>query len=218
MIMRSSLMAGALFCFCVLPAQVSAKSFGVEGQTFPIAEEHLIDMIERKLREAEKNGEIADLQDRMTQSAKRSVERPVPVEGISPALVYQTFEYDPTVTAAQDYLDLDGNVVVKAGKTVNPFDMVSLNYDLLFIDGDRKAEVEWALKAHAEKAGAVRIILLKGAPLEIMREHKVRVYFDQKAALSRQFQLAKTPSRITQKDRILLIEEIPVGLSDGEDN
>lgn len=194
----------------LLCSVAQAKSFGVQGETFEIAEEHLIDMIERKLLIAKEDGRLDALQDEMRQMTIARSERPVPVEGIQPALEYRSFVYDPTVVAQQDYHDLDGNVVVAKGTSANPFDMVSMPYDLLFIDGEREVEVEWALALHHETEGAVRIILLDGAPLELMREHKVRVYFDQRSALSNQFNLSKTPSRITQQGRTLLIEEIPV--------
>lgn len=187
-----------------------AKSFGVQGETFEITEEHLIHMIERKLLIAKEDGRLDALQEEMRQKTIERSERPIPVEGIQPATQYRSFLYDPTVVADQDYHDLDGNVVVAKGTTANPFDMVSLPYDLLFIDGNRDVEVEWALALHHEKQGAVRIILLDGAPLDLMRTHKVRVYFDQRSALSNQFNLSKTPSRITQDGRKLLIEEIPV--------
>ena len=56
-----------------------------------------------------------------------------------------------------------------------------------------------------------RQILINGAPLELMRKHKVRLYFDQNAMMSRTFDLLKTPSRISQDGRMLKIEEIPMG-------
>ena len=194
---------------------VSAKDFGVAGETFEITEEHLIEMFQRKLLDAEADGRIAALEEDMKAKTRARVERPRPVDGMSPAFEYHSYTYDPTVSADQDYYDLDGNVVVARGTTVNPFDMVSLGPDLLFINGDRSAEVDWAFEQTAERGGATRIILVDGAPLEIMRARKVRVYFDQNGALSRRLDIVKTPSRVTQKDRLLLIEEIPVGLAEG---
>ena len=167
-------------------------------------------MFDRKLREAEASGAIKEMQERMVADARRSVERPVPVTGIVPATVFAAYDYDPTVTAAQDYYDNDGNVVVKAGTQANPFDLISMSHDLIFIDGDRQVELDWALQEYSRRKGAVKIILFKGAPLEIMREKKVRVYFDQKGALSRQLELARSPTRVSQKGRYLLIEEIPL--------
>lgn len=199
-----------LFFAVFVATNASAKSFGVQGETFEIAEEHLIEMIERKLLIAKEDGRLEALQDEMRETTIARSERPVPVKGIQPALEYRSFVYDPTVVAQQDYHDLDGNVVVAKGTSANPFDMVAMPYDLLFIDGNREAEVKWAMSLHDEKRGAVRIILLDGAPLELMRTHKVRVYFDQRSALANQFNLSKTPSRIMQQGRTLLIEEIPV--------
>lgn len=206
----SPLVATALIAAFALCEPARAKDFGVAGQTFEISEEHLIGMIERKLRESEADGRLAALQEEMKATVRKRAERPRPVEGMSPATEYHSYTYDPTVTAEQDYFDLDGNVVVAKGTTVNPFDMVSLPGDLLFIDGDRPREVDWAFERLAEGGHGARIILVNGAPLEIMRERGERVYFDQNGALSRQLDIIKTPSRVTQSDRVLLIEEIPV--------
>ena len=192
-----------------------AKDFGTAGQTFHISEEHLIDMIQRKIQDAQDDGRIAALQEEMRRKTRERVQRPSPVDGMSAAVEYHSYTYDPTVSAAQDYRDLDGKIVVAKGMTVNPFDLVSLSSDLLFINGDREAEVEWAFSETARRNGGTRIILVDGVPLKIMRERKVRVYFDQNGALSRQLDIIKTPSRVTQKDRLLFIEEIPVDLSEG---
>ena len=187
-----------------------AKDFGVQGTVFPIAEENFLDMIRRKLEAARDDGRLDALQETMRTTTVDRVEAPRPVDGIVPARQYRARYFDPTFVSDRDYHDADGRVVVSAGSSANPFDTVSLPYALLFIDGTREVEVEWAMSLQETTAGAVKIVLLDGRPLDVMREHQVRVYFDQNAALSNHFELSRTPVRVSQEGRALKIEEIPL--------
>ena len=84
--------------------------------------------------------------------------------------------------------------------------------DLLFIDGSRKAEVEWAL-AHGRPA---TIVLLAGRPLDLARRHGRPFFFDQGGRLAARFGLAFTPSLVTQEGGQLRIDELPLDDRDAE--
>lgn len=191
-----------------------AKDLGVQGETFDIVEQPIFEMIRDRLSEAHKDGIIDQLNEEFKERVKRSLERPPAVQGITAATSYNQFEYDPTVYADEDYKDALGRVVVPKGQRFNPLEFVGMRDNLYFIDGDNEEQVSWALSQLDANKGTGKIILLNGAPIELMRKHKQRFYFDQKSSLSRQFSIAKSPTKISQKGTILLIEEIPVGITE----
>jgi conjugal transfer pilus assembly protein TraW len=53
-----------------------------------------------------------------------------------------------------------------------------------------------------------RVILVKGAPLELMRRRKVQVYFDQAGTLSQHFGLTQVPAKIEREGSKLRILEV----------
>jgi conjugal transfer pilus assembly protein TraW len=191
-------------------AAAVAKDYGVVGSTFVPVEESLIDMFQRKLDEAGRSGRLAEIEADMKARVVAGVSRPKPVAGLSPATQYFAYDWDPTVVAQEDYRDLNGRIVVPKGQTVNPLDVNDMGAVLLFVDGDNPAELAWAFERSDALSGAARIILVDGSPIEVMRTHKRRVYFDQQSMLSKQFALKHTPSSIRQDGRKLLIEEFPL--------
>ena len=84
--------------------------------------------------------------ERAVARAQESVRRPLPVAGISHAAEDRLWTYDPTITIAQDIRDAAGHLIAARGQKFNPLDHLSFKHDYLFIDGDSKAEVAWALK------------------------------------------------------------------------
>jgi len=94
--------------------------------------------------------------------------------------------------------------LTRKGEKHNPLDKVSFGKPLLFIDGDEKDQIEWALSQEG------KIILVKGAPLELEKTYKHLFFFDQGSVLVEKFNLTKVPSRISQQDKQLLIETVPL--------
>ena len=64
-----------------------AKDLGVRGATWPVAEPDLLAQIEARLREMERSGELARLEDEARANARRKLEEPDPVSGIAPGIV-----------------------------------------------------------------------------------------------------------------------------------
>ena len=77
---------------------------------------------------------------------------------------------------------------------------------MLFIDGTRPVEVEWALA----QVAPTRIVLLAGRPFDLARRHGRAFYFDQGGALSSRFGLKATPALMRQEGLKLRIEEVPL--------
>jgi len=187
-----------------------ARDLGVRGALWAPVEADLLASIETELLELERSGELARLKDEAAARARARIEAPDPVAGIAPATTDRTRFFDPSVTVEQDILGPDGAAIATAGARVNPLAYGPLTGSVLFIDGTRPAEVRWAL---AEKT-PTRIVLLAGRPLELARTHGRTFYFDQGGTLAERFGLTSTPSRITQHESLLRIDEIVLRTAD----
>ena len=73
---------------------------------------------------------------------------------------------------------------------------------LIFIDGDKESHIEWALK---QSDGKSKIILLRGSVLDLMKQYKIRFYFDQNGAIIKKLNIQKIPAIVEQKEKLLLI-------------
>ena len=189
-----------------LPGAVSAKDLGVRGATWPVAEPDLLEQIEARLIELERSGALARLESEARADARRKLEEPDPLPGIAPAVRERSRLWDPAITVARDIRTPDGTLIAAAGTRVSPLERVQLTRDLLFVDGRRNAEIAWAL-AHDRP---VKIVLLAGRPLDLMRKYRRPFFFDQGGRLAARFGLRFTPSLVEQAGMRLRITEIPV--------
>jgi conjugal transfer pilus assembly protein TraW len=188
-----------LLIFCVLPC--SAKDLGVIGTTFDIVEKSLLKIIEEKLQELKVSGKLTDYQKELQERVRLSINRPRPVEGLQKTITYQSREYDPSFVLDKDIKDHEGNLIATAGTKYNPLDYHLFGKPLLLIDGDDVTQVAWALNQEG------KIVLIQGTPLLLTKEHKRTFFFDQGGVLVRKLGLSKVPVRVSQKDKVLLIEE-----------
>ena len=91
---------------------------------------------------------------------------------------------------------------------MNPLETMPLSYKMLFIDGDDEAQVKWGIEQ--SKKEKVKIILVNGAIIDLMKENKIRFCFDQQGVLSKKFGIKQVPASVEQKDLQLLIKEVKV--------
>jgi conjugal transfer pilus assembly protein TraW len=188
------------------PMQTEARDFGVDGQTFPILEPDLLATIENRLHRAEASGEIARMNEVFARRVEAKVLRPDPVSGITPARSARNWVYDPTALIEQDIRDQKGNLVAAAGQQINPLDFVAIRQNLVFIDGDDKGELDWAVARYADPRA--KIIFVKGSPIEQMTARKRRFYFDQEGRLTGTFGIRHTPAVVSQTGRTMRVSEI----------
>lgn len=204
------------FAFCLfvslslrllhLASPLAAKDFGTQGVIFPIEEVDPIELIHSKLKGMEARGELEAHNKELQEKTRASVERPHPVEGMTRTTTARTFYFDPTYVVAEDLKDHTGTVFAAKGTKLNPLETVSLSYTLLFFDGDDVDQKEFA-KAKLQ-TGPIKLILTKGAPLALMEELKVPVYFDQAGVLTKKLGIKHVPVVVTQEGLRLRIEEI----------
>jgi len=202
--------ASLMLLLISLAVTASAKDLGVRGEVFDINEQPIFEMLRERISEASEDGTIDRINEEFRDRVRKSLERPVPVEGIVKAVDYSSWSYDPTVYAEEDYKDANGRVVVAKGHSFNPLQFTAMRGSLYFIDSDIKGQLDWAFARLDEQGGLGKIILVKGAPLEVMRERGRRVYFDQKSALSNQFEIKVVPTVVSQDGNVLKVEEIPL--------
>ena len=189
-------------------SEAEAKDFGIMGQVFEIKEQNLLEYIKQKLNLLKASGELELKQNEMKEKVRNYVNRPYRVKGIITTTEPREYYYDPTYTVVNDIKDQDGRVFIEAGRRVNPLEMMPLSYEMLFIDGDDEAQVKWGLeKAKKDK---VKIILVNGAIIDLMKENKVRFYFDQQGVLSEKFGIKQVQAIVEQRDLQLLIKEVKV--------
>ena len=201
------LMPAVIVCVVTLAARPgAAKDLGVRGAVWPVAEPDLLAEIEARLAAMEASGELDRMRTGALKAARRRIEAPGRVEGIGPARVHHTRLFDPSIELERDIRTADGTLIAARGARINPLDVLPLIRDLLFIDGARPVEVSWALR-HARPA---RIVLLAGRPLDLMRTHGRRFFFDQGGRLSRRLGLRATPSVVTAEGSALRITEVPL--------
>ncbi len=185
-----------------------ARDYGTAGALFPVSEPDLLETIRARLMTLEKTGETRRLNEELKQRTIAKVNRPPPVEGLTRAAAARSWLFDPTITLGEDITDDKGRLIMAAGTRVNPLDSAVLRASLIFFDGDDPVQLDWALGQ--AKHAPTKLILAKGAPLELMRRKQARFYFDQGGTLIRHFGITALPARVEQQARVLKVSEIPL--------
>lgn len=200
--MRRALLIFALAL--ALPATAHARDYGQRGTVFPVLERDLLEQIQSRLTTMEASGETARLNEELKRRTLARVERPAPVAGIAHASESRSWVFDPTIALQEDIRGAHGELIHAAETRVNPLDSVELRSDLLFLDGDDAEQLAWALR----QQGTPKLILVNGAPLQLMRARQRRFYFDQQGTLTSRFGITAVPARVRQRGRQLDVSEI----------
>ena len=187
-----------------MPTSAGARDYGQRGAVFPLIERDLLEQIHARLKAMEASGETARLNEELKRRTIVRVNRPDPVAGLVHASAHRRWTFDPTISLAADIRGARGELIHAAGTMVNPLDSVQLRSPLLFLDGDDPEQLAWAL---SEDRNA-KLILVKGAPLELMKARQRRFYFDQGGKLTAKFGIRAVPARVRQQGRLLEVSEI----------
>lgn len=204
--MKALLSSAALCLACSAPA--AARDYGQHGTLWPVIEPDLLTQIEARLTHLEKSGETARLNEDLKRGTIAQVNRPEPVAGITNAVTARSWDFDPTISADRDIADEKGRIIIAAGTRVNPLDTVRLRSLLVFLDGDDPAQIAWASQRYGTTSA--KFILVRGAPLALMKARQRRFYFDQGGALVKHFGIRAVPAVVEQPGRLLRITETPV--------
>lgn len=197
--------AALLILICASSIAI-ADDLGVIGPTYPIREPHLLQWIEQSLQEKVRSGELQRLQEQARARAVEEVRNPQPLPGISSATSARTYYYDPGFTLSEPVRDDKGRVLFPAGTRKNPLEIVSLSKHLLFFDARDARQVDGARKLIDHYRGKVKPILVGGSYLQLMKNWRIPVYFDQQGRLVSKLGIAQVPALVSQEGMRLRID------------
>jgi conjugal transfer pilus assembly protein TraW len=180
------------------------------GPTYPITEVDFLKSIEAKLRAKEKTGELAKMQAEAVRRNEAAIMNPKPIEGITKTSFARSFYWDPSIIITSDVKLPDGTVLAKAGSRLNPLDTTSMSKALFFFDERDTAQTAMAKRLHAERNGAVKLVLTGGSFVRLMRSWGQQVYFDQGGVLTAKFGITQVPALVAQDGKRLRIDEMMV--------
>ena len=196
-----------LILFFSLPNRLNAKDLGVHGNIYDIKEQDVIEYIKQRLFEYQKSGKIDEINKSLQNSTKNYLYN-LPPLNITKAQTERTWYYDPSISLDRDLEDHEGTRFYQRGTKVNPLDHMTLSKDIVFIDGSDEKHVAWALKQNAAKT--TKIILTNGNIIGLMREHKIRFYYDKNSYLINLFGIRHVPALVSQDGNKLLIKELVI--------
>ena len=180
---------------------------GVVGQTYEIAEPDMLEGFYNKLRQAEANGKMAEVETEMKQRFIDHANRPKGI--ILPrAEEHRVYYYDPSTVLTQDIVDHEGKVLWPSGTRVNPLDYVAMSQQWLFFNGDDPEQAAWAQDYLQRYPNRVRPILIQGAVLELSKAWDTRIYFDQHGTYVEKFGIKRVPAILSQEGKKLRIDEV----------
>ncbi len=180
------------------------------GPTYEITEPHLLQMIERRLRDMEHSGELARIEQDARGRGTDAVRKPVPVANLRTTAAPRTFYVDPTYTLDRNLLGAKGELLFAAGTKANPLDVVSLPRRLLFFDARDSRQVRQARELLARHHGQLKPILTGGSYLDLMKSWRIPVYYDQQGLLTRRLGIAQVPALVSQEGKRLRVDEMEV--------
>lgn len=206
--MKRAIIAAALLVALLPLSTTRADDLGVIGPVYEIAERDLLDAIMSKLKQMEQSGELARYQEDYKNKVISSIEHPKPLTGIKSTKKASTHYYDPSMVTQKDIVDATNKVIYPRGTRVNPLDYVSWNTYLLFVDGRDEKQLEFSKKVVSTSDKPVKIVLVAGEPLALMRKWKSPVYYDQGGRLVKRFSIAQVPAIVRQEGKRLRIDEL----------
>lgn len=205
--MKSTLLA-FVFVALNLPALATANDLGVIGQTYDITERDLIEVMQSKLRAMKKTGELAKFEEDYKKRAIDGIEHPKPIPGIQATATANTHYYDPSMVTDKDIADATGKILYPRGTRVNPLDYIGWNKYLLFVDGRDAKQLAFSKKITALSDKPVKLVLVAGEPLALMRKWKQSIYYDQGGKLTKRFSITQVPAIVRQEGKRLRIDEL----------
>ena len=210
--MKRCIVSTALVFGLMLGAAGGARAIdlGVIGPTYEISEPHLLQMIEQRLREKERSGELGRLEAEARKRGIATVKNPPPVTGLRPTDTMRTFYFDPSFTLDRNIFGPQGELLFAAGTRKNPLEVVSLSRHLLFFDARDPRQVGRARQLIALYQGRVKPILVGGSYLDLMQSWHVPVYYDQQGLLTRRLGITQVPALVSQDGLRLRIDELAV--------
>ena len=193
----------------LLSINAKAKDFGVVGRTSEIKEVDAIEEIKGKLSDMEARGELDEHNERMKKEVSDRIKSPKSLN-LGRVSEVREYEYDPSIEVKEDLRDARGIVFHRKGTKVNPLDVVSMPYELIFFDGEDEEQLKYVIKKYEESEIKPKLILTGGSPIKLEEEYKLDFYFDQRGVLIKQLGIKAVPAIVMQDGKVLKIREVMV--------
>lgn len=190
----------------LVPGTAPAGTLATVGPVYEIIEEDLLAHIERRLRELERDGSLARLDNEMRARAEKKLAAPPPAEGVRTTTVPRSYWFDPSITLPQPITTPEGRVLAAAGTRVNPLDTRAWSGRLLFLDGRDPRQRAFAPKHLGD--GKTKPVLIAGDFRPLSRDWKIPVFYDQGGELTRRFGIRHVPALVYQDGKRLRIDEL----------
>lgn len=186
--------------------QIHAKSFGVIGEVFPVAEKSFLKIIEERLTALNDSGALEAMNQRWIQTAAEHANRPSALN--LPRTNHSiTHHYVPEITLSQDIRDERGRVLYVRGTHVNALSQLpSYQPCWLFFNADDEAQINWA-QLQKTSCPNPKLILTGGAINAAEKKLHSVIYFDQAGKITRQLHITHVPAIVTRKGNRLVIVE-----------
>lgn len=207
--MRSKviLLAAGLCMGLLMVASARAQAV---GPTYPIMEQDMLEEIIAKLKEKERSGEIARLQQEAIKRSENSIRNPKPVEGLVRTRMPRTYYYDPSVVVNKRIATPDGKVIAEAGQKFNPLTQMGWPQWLVFFDARDPEQVKKADQLIKQAKGQAKPVLVGGSFIDLQKLWQRRVYFDQLGTLTTKFGIKQVPAVVSQEGDRLRIDELAI--------
>ncbi|HAT2150933.1 TPA: type-F conjugative transfer system protein TraW [Legionella pneumophila] len=185
---------------------VHAKSFGVVGEVFPIAEKSFLVLIEKRLRTLTASGELEALNQKWINTVINHTNRPTPLDLERTKKTSKRY-YTPEITLIQDITDHNGNIVYPKGTYVNALEqMPTYKPCWLFFNADEEAQLNWASR-QINHCSNPKLILTGGAINTTEKKLNSVIYFDQEGKITTKLHIAHVPAKVTRHQNHLVIQE-----------
>ncbi|MBF0206929.1 MAG: type-F conjugative transfer system protein TraW [Oligoflexia bacterium] len=185
-----------------------AGELGVIGKTYQIEEEDLVVVMQRKIMEKQKSGELEKEMMAFKDRSEKLIRRPLGIK-MNRAKEYKIKSITILYKLSEDISDASGKILYKAGTEVNPLKIKKLSKALCFFDGDDQKQVEWVNKTCAENK-LNKLIMTSGDFLDLSNKYQRRFYFDQRGALVARLGIESLPAVVRQQGEMLYVEEFPI--------
>lgn len=204
--MRRPILALFMIFFANL---ASAKSLGTFGATFPVAEQSLLQLIEKRLASITLSGELKELEKQWLIEATRKADRPSPLALTRTNKSFTHF-YKPELILGQNIVDARGRILYLAGTKVNALEQLPTYQPCwMFFNADDKVQFNWAAKfLQTPACPNPTIILTGGSVYQTEKALNSVIYFDQAARISTKLNINAVPALVTRDANSLRINEL----------
>ncbi len=209
---QSVLMKTTLFLIIpllLLPPWVLAINLGIHGRVYDIEENDLLKVLQSRAQAQMDSGKWDIRVEEWRNHAKQQANRP---EGIHlpRATKITSHLYDPSIIVPIDIVDTSGRLIQPAGTKANPLHYIAMTRDLVFIDGDDSDQVDWMREITKTEPDHYKVILTKGAVIELMKEFNRRFFFDQQQIYTEKLAIKSLPALVYQEGLFLRIDEVVI--------